>query len=67
MVPSPQGRERLAALGGFRFGRLLRGGLADTQEPAGMPRRWRFVEALPQQPMGKRRDADVMALFAGTP
>ncbi len=67
VVPSPQGRERLAALGGFRFGRLLRGGLADTQEPAGMPRRWRFVEALPQQPMGKRRDADVMALFAGTP
>jgi hypothetical protein len=62
-VPSDEGRARLAALGKFRFGRLLRAGLADKLEPASTPRLWRFVEALPSAELGKRRDGDILKLF----
>jgi acyl-coenzyme A synthetase/AMP-(fatty) acid ligase len=63
VVPSRDGADQLARLGAFRFGRLLRRGLADTQESAGMPRLWRFVSALPTTAMGKCRDGDILALF----
>jgi acyl-coenzyme A synthetase/AMP-(fatty) acid ligase len=63
VVPSRAGTERLAQLGAFRFGRLLRQGLADTQEAAGMPKLWRFVASLPMAAMGKRRAQDILALF----
>jgi hypothetical protein len=64
-VPNLEGRERLAALGTFRFGRLLRKGLADMLDPASAPRYWRFVEALPSAELGKRRDGDILKLFEG--
>lgn len=68
VVLNDEGRARLAALGGFRFGRLLRTELAMTQEPAGMPRLWRFVDELPSQDgMGKRRDRDIRDLFGKQP
>lgn len=67
IVPSVEGQERLAALGKFRFGRLLRMGLAETLDPASAPRLWRFVEALPSAELGKRREADVLKLFEGAP
>ena len=54
----------MARLGKFRFGRLLRAGLADKLEPASAPRLWRFVEALPSAELGKRRDRDILELFA---
>ena len=63
VVLNAQGRERLAAVGAFRFGRQLRHALASSQNPEGRPKRWRFVDALPLQSMGKRRDADIVALF----
>jgi acyl-coenzyme A synthetase/AMP-(fatty) acid ligase len=63
IVPNLEGRERLAALGKFRFGRLLRKGLADMLDPASAPRYWRFVEALPSAELGKRRDGDILKLF----
>lgn len=64
VVLSDMGRERLAALGSFRFGRFLRQALSNTQEAAGMPRVWRFVDQLPSQDgMGKRREGDIRALF----
>lgn len=63
IVPSAEGRAQMAALGKFRFGRLLRAGLADKLEPASAPRLWRFVEALPSAEFGKRRDADILRLF----
>ncbi|WP_448207159.1 AMP-binding protein [Azospirillum sp. sgz302134] len=66
VVPSADGAARLAELGAFRFGRLLRRALAATQEPAGLPRQWRFVEALPSGPLGKRRRADIASLFEDT-
>ncbi|MGH6882178.1 MAG: AMP-binding protein, partial [Hypericibacter sp.] len=64
IVPSAEGRAQIAALGKFRFGRLLRAGLADKLEPASAPRLWRFVEALPSAELGKRRDSDILKLFA---
>ncbi|WP_372395051.1 AMP-binding protein [Azospirillum sp. HJ39] len=63
VVPDPAGAERLAALGPFRFSRLLRRDLAATQEPAGLPRLWRFVDRLPTGPLGKRSAAALAALF----
>ncbi|WP_146210756.1 AMP-binding protein [Azospirillum sp. TSO35-2] len=63
VVPSPAGAARLAGLGPFRFGRLLRRELAATQEPAGLPRLWRFVDRVPTAPLGKRGGATLAALF----
>lgn len=63
VVPSEAGRAKLAELGSFRFGRLLRKALSDTQEPAGLPRLWRFRDQLPGGHMGKRHDAELLALF----
>ena len=66
VVPSAEGAVRLETLGAFRFGRLLRRALAATQESAGLPRHWRFVDALPSGPLGKRRRADIASLFEDT-
>jgi acyl-coenzyme A synthetase/AMP-(fatty) acid ligase len=63
VVPSEAGRAKLVEIGRFRFGRLLRKALSDTQEPAGLPRLWRFGDELPSGHMGKRRDAELLALF----
>ena len=63
VVPNEEGRVTLSKIGMFRFGRFLRNALSRTQEPAGIPRLWRFVDELPAQGMGKRRDSDILALF----
>jgi acyl-coenzyme A synthetase/AMP-(fatty) acid ligase len=65
VVLSPAGLAARAELGNFRFGRVLRRALLEVSEPAGIPRRWRFVEALPITAMGKRRATDLAALFGG--
>lgn len=67
VVPSALGRAELVRLGPFRFGRLLRRGLADALEAPARPRRWRFVDALPTAAMGKRPDRTVALLFAPPP
>ncbi len=63
VVLSPQGRAELARLGKFRFQQRLRRVLARTQDAAALPRRWRFVERMPTDGMGKRRTADLLALL----
>ncbi len=63
VVPSEEGQVTLSKLGSFRFGRILRNALALKHEAAGIPRLWRFVDELPAQGMGKRRDVDILALF----
>ncbi len=63
VVPSEAGQAKLAEIGPFRFGRLLRRDLAFRLEAAGLPRRWRFIPALPIGPMGKTHTADLVALF----
>jgi acyl-coenzyme A synthetase/AMP-(fatty) acid ligase len=67
VVPSAQGQGRLEDLGKFRFGRLLRVGLADKLEPASTPRQWRFIDKLPSAELGKRRDRDILELFEAVP
>lgn len=67
VVLSGEGRTRLAELGAFRLGRLLRRELGRTLESAALPSRWRYVDALPSGSLGKRRDADVQALFLDAP
>jgi acyl-coenzyme A synthetase/AMP-(fatty) acid ligase len=63
VIPSATGAALLAKIGAYRFGRQLRRALAETQEPAGLPRRWRFVDVLPLGDLGKRRASDVARLF----
>ncbi len=63
IVPSASGQEALAARGAFRFSRQLRQMLAAEHELSALPRRWRFVAALPAGPLGKVRQADLRALF----
>jgi acyl-coenzyme A synthetase/AMP-(fatty) acid ligase len=60
---SPAGNSEISRLGKFRFERLLRRHLAETEDAAVLPRRWRFVEAIPVDWLGKRRSADLQALF----
>ena len=67
VVPNAAGRRCLAEIGTFRFGRLLRRLLAASHEPAGLPRQWRFVDALPSSRLGKRSEVDLQALFAIRP
>jgi acyl-coenzyme A synthetase/AMP-(fatty) acid ligase len=64
---SPAGQAELARLGKFRFARLLRRELAATQDAAVLPRRWRFVERMPMDGMGKRRNRDIAALLEAPP
>jgi len=59
----PEGEEELRRTGAFRLGQALRRRLAEKLEPASLPKRWRFVAAIPAQAMGKRRRADLLALF----
>lgn len=67
VVLTDAGRAELTRRGRFRLGRALRAGLAESLDPAGLPRRWRFVDSLPVGAMGKRRAADLAALFETPP
>ncbi|HYE47230.1 MAG TPA: AMP-binding protein [Caulobacter sp.] len=62
-VLTAAGEAALAELGAFRFGRQLRGALADRLEPIERPKHWRFVAALPTDAQGKRRLSDLRAQF----
>lgn len=64
---SPEGQNALATLGKFRFERLLRRALSKTQESAAIPRRWRFVDYLPVDAMGKRQAMTIERLLAERP
>jgi acyl-coenzyme A synthetase/AMP-(fatty) acid ligase len=63
VVPSASGARALTGTDPFRFARRLREALASAQPAAGLPRRWRFVDRLPVDPLGKRRASDLAALF----
>jgi acyl-coenzyme A synthetase/AMP-(fatty) acid ligase len=63
VVLNNEGRARLDMLGTFRFSRELRRQLSPLFESAWLPKSWRFVDELPRGTLGKRRDADVKALF----
>lgn len=63
IVLSESGRTQLQEIGDFRCGRLLRHHLGGRLDPACQPKHWRFVDVLPGAPLGKRRAAEVLALF----
>jgi len=63
LVLTAEGKDLLARTGPFRLGRLARRVLAGSYEPAALPRRWKFVDALPPCPLGKTASADIAALF----
>ena len=60
------GREEFTRQGKFRFERMLRGELASTQDAAVLPRRWRFVDRIPMDGMGKRLSGEVTVLLTGS-
>ena len=64
IVLNDEGRSRLDVLGAFRLSRELRRQLSREFESAWLPKSWRFADELPLGAMGKRRDADVRALFS---
>jgi acyl-coenzyme A synthetase/AMP-(fatty) acid ligase len=63
VAPSETGARHLSAVGAFRFGRYLRSALAHRLPPAARPKRWRFVEVLPENDMGKRTVHEMVQLF----
>jgi acyl-coenzyme A synthetase/AMP-(fatty) acid ligase len=63
---SPAGVAEIERLGKFRFERKLRRELSSTEDLAVLPRRWRFVEFMPMDGLGKRRVRDVVALLEQT-
>jgi acyl-coenzyme A synthetase/AMP-(fatty) acid ligase len=60
---SDAGVAELARLGKFRFERMLRHELSSLEDTAVLPRRWRFVDLMPMDGLGKRRVRDVTALL----
>jgi len=67
VVLTSSGEAQRLARGPYRLGRELRRALATTLEPAALPRRWRFVPAIPRRAMGKRDDSSLRALFGIEP
>ncbi|MFZ0890409.1 MAG: AMP-binding protein [Candidatus Binataceae bacterium] len=60
---SAAGRVEIARLGKFRFERMLRRELSTTEDAVVLPRRWRFVDLVPMDGLGKRRVCDLVALL----
>ncbi len=60
---SDAGVAEIERLGKFRFERMLRRELSSTEDLAVLPRRWRFVDFMPIDGLGKRRVSDVVALL----
>lgn len=61
---SHSARETLDEEGPFRFSRSLRRSLSTRLESMELPRLWRFVERIPENPQGKRPVSELRALFA---
>jgi 3-hydroxymyristoyl/3-hydroxydecanoyl-(acyl carrier protein) dehydratase len=60
---TPAGRAALEAKGPFRLSRDVRAACDGVLEPAERPKHWRFLEAIPVNPQGKRVLATLEALF----
>ncbi|HEY7221480.1 MAG TPA: AMP-binding protein [Candidatus Binatia bacterium] len=64
VVPSASGREELIAKGKRAFSGLLRNLLSESIEAVGLPRIWRYLDALPVNAQGKTTHAELLALLA---
>jgi acyl-coenzyme A synthetase/AMP-(fatty) acid ligase/3-hydroxymyristoyl/3-hydroxydecanoyl-(acyl carrier protein) dehydratase len=67
VVPSLQGHSKLAEIGKLAFNRMLRDVLCQFIEPVGIPRVWRYLDALPINPQGKTTRADLIAALDSDP
>lgn len=65
IVLSEIGRNELAELGKLAFNRILGDAVGQTIEAVGIPRVWRYIDALPTNGQGKTTYADLMALLNG--
>jgi acyl-CoA synthetase (AMP-forming)/AMP-acid ligase II len=63
VVPSENGRRKLAAAGKLVVNRALRDFLSQSIEAAGLPRIWRYLDALPVDAQGKTTYAELTALL----
>jgi acyl-coenzyme A synthetase/AMP-(fatty) acid ligase len=63
VVPSERGRGELGALGRRGFTRTMRNLLIQFIEPVGMPRIWRYLDAMPVNAQGKTSHAELIALL----
>jgi acyl-CoA synthetase (AMP-forming)/AMP-acid ligase II len=67
IVPSERGRGELGALGRRGFTRMMRKLLDRSVEPVGIPRIWRYLDALPVNAQGKTSHDDLLALLEPQP
>jgi acyl-CoA synthetase (AMP-forming)/AMP-acid ligase II len=63
---STEGRRKLVEVGKVVFNRMMRERLRDSVEPVGLPRIWRYLDALPVNAQGKTTHAELMALLEVT-
>ena len=63
IVPSENGRRKLAASGKLAVNRALRGLLSNSIEAVGLPRIWRYLDSLPVNAQGKTTYAELIALL----
>jgi acyl-coenzyme A synthetase/AMP-(fatty) acid ligase/3-hydroxymyristoyl/3-hydroxydecanoyl-(acyl carrier protein) dehydratase len=64
VILSEAGRAELAAAGKPALNRQLKAALADTVAAIALPRRWRYLDALPLNAQGKTTQAELLALLA---
>jgi hypothetical protein len=62
-VPSAEGRQRLADEGRGALGQALREWLSEHTDAIALPRRWRFLDALPTDAQGKSSERLLSGLF----
>ena len=67
IVPSGEGRRRLAASGRRAVNRTLRALLNESIEAVALPRLWRYLDALPANAQGKTTHAALTALLEREP
>ncbi len=63
VVLSPAGVEKFVGADKFDINQYFRNYLAGFFEAVVLPRKWRYLEAIPQNAMGKRKKDDIKALF----
>jgi 3-hydroxymyristoyl/3-hydroxydecanoyl-(acyl carrier protein) dehydratase len=67
VVPSVQGHRKLVEVGKLAFNRILRDVLSQSIEQVGIPRVWRYLDALPVNAQGKTTHAELIALLDDKP
>jgi 3-hydroxymyristoyl/3-hydroxydecanoyl-(acyl carrier protein) dehydratase len=63
IVLSASGSDKLAQVGKLALNRMLRDMLSQFVEPVGLPRIWRYLDALPVDAQGKITHAALLALI----